>query len=445
MADTSPLPLRKVCAHGKIEVLLRDACASNGKGSQQSPHRLVSPMIERELSQAAEHYRKLGAETVFYHSKKVIAKAGEAKLVDLRADETDQFSLEMVRMLAYHPLVSESYLPPKAPLSEKFLTRFELHRRLKALDSTPEGGLHGHVKLLNDTRYDSADLLAAFYARMADMLVVDDPATIHAATTKMPGIFPIHHDWQEVKAAWADPMLRIYCTIADWGGLTDAYRGMRDNAMFYLHPGEFAKVAELFNKTREAAIRTNNVVRGIIQKMSERLNLRVIIAHDSRTASKAFDEIGPGTILIIVRDDKGPGGALHKLHSRGVSPDSIHDRVAFKVITATTEQAYDVVSFLYGEGIRSVTAEVGSPHVHIEDLKDYIANPKPVTLYRGLHVDTVISDKNLVNFEAIVSTLDMHKWADEGGASHEGYKKSPLVNGERARFNAALKRIESAA
>jgi hypothetical protein len=350
----------------------------------------------------------------------------------------------MAKQIIIHSFDSESHLP-NIGLDDGDLRVHVIQNRLKALDSRYCQGAHGHIRLLNDSSIDPTELFFAINTRIADAMTVHDPETADAATTRMPGIFPVHHDWAQVRTAWAESMLKIYMHYADSGGQTDAYRLMRDNAMYYLYPNEFAWVAEMFRKTAAAVLRTDHAILGIMNSMSERLGLRVLIARDNKTASRAFGEVGPDTVLVIIRGDKGPGGALNKYLKRGMPPAMIHDRKAFKVITDSEELAYKITSFLYGESIRKTASTCGSRDVYIHYPTDYIANPKPITGYQGLHVDTVISDGNLVSCESIICTLAHYLWADAGGASHAGYKagdKDPkLVNGELKRFEQTRERV----
>jgi (p)ppGpp synthase/HD superfamily hydrolase len=255
-----------------------------------------------------------------------------------------------------------------------------------------------------------------------------------ASPRLMSKMFPVYEDWEATKTSWARSMLGIYCPIADWGGQTDAYRKIRDNAMYYINPEKYMDVVQRLVRRHEALMNTHRAMWGMAERMSERLGVRVLVAYDYKTASMAFDQIGPNTVIMIMRPNKGPGGLLKKELEKGIPVEMAHDQGACKVLTDSLETLYRVVEFLHGECIPSVAAECGSPDIFIHDPKDYVSNPKPVTLYQGVHIDTVVSDGNLASFETIACTLAMHLWSDEGGASHDGYKGVPLVNGERKRL-----------
>ena len=411
-----------------------------------------SPEVMKDVKRAASHYAALGAENVFYHAVCALKAAVDGRL---------PLTKELRRQILYHSLKSDSYLPTDVDMDVRI---FELQRRLNHLDSKHGKRCAEYVKLLNDPSNDPTHLLIALYTRMADMMTIHDPKTVMASRTKMPGIFPVLREgWEAVLKNYADPMLKVYCPVADWGGQTYAYRQMRDNAMHDHHPRLFQEVATEVQKRMGALENTNRFLFKVLKKMAKELNLHLIVADDYRTISRAFSEVGPRTIAVALKPFKGVGGLLDKSNKKGDLParkmddgvsyaesikkgnlpvEKIHDWAGHTVITATTEQMYDVVSFLYNGGIKSVAADMDVPDLYIHQPKDYALNPKPVTNYQSVHVDVVSSQEELLPSECIVRTIEMHRWADEGGASHDAYKDSPLTNGERRRFMKRLAEIE---
>jgi hypothetical protein len=417
---------------GRIEVVMSK---KNGNGK-------FSPLIEERVRPALDHLDKLGAPKVREHALQVVKAAGSARLLDLGAKEDDLLSLELASLLPLHSLESVSKLP-NLPFSESFLRRFELQKKLKALDSRNGDRMEEYVKLINDPSIDPTDLLIALFARTADMITIHEAKTVEAATTNMPGLFPVYDNWSDVQKAWADPMLRIYCPVADWGGLTQAYRDMRDNAMRYLHPEKFKAVEQVVSAKAEALARTNELVTDVIKEISQVFGLRVLVAYDYKTLSRCYSELNPDTLLVALRPFKGVGGLLNKSLKKGIPIEKVKDWSAATLIGATQEQMYKLASFLHEGAIKQACANLSIENTHTLAPVDKVANPDPVTLYQSVHVDTVSDDPRVMPFEFILRTLDMHKWADEGGASHDAYKGSPLVNGERARLMKVFEQITS--
>lgn len=410
----------KIFPSGEVETIMGP---KNGNGK-------FSPEVMEDVKRARSHYAALGAENVFYHAVCALKAAADGRL---------PLTKELRRQILYHSLKSESYLPTDVDIDVGI---FELQRRLNHLDSKEGERCSDYVNILNDPSNDPTHLLIALYTRIADMMTARDPRTAMASRIKMPGVFPVlRESWEAVLKNHADPMLKVYCPIADWGGQTYAYRQMRNNAMSYLHLRSFQKVAAEVQKRMGALENTNMFIFEVLKEMAAGLNLRLIVANDYRTVSKAFSEVGSRTIAVALKPFKGIGGLLNKSLKKDLPVGKIHDWAGSTMITATTEQMYDVVSFLYGKGIKSVAAAMGVPDVYIHKPKDYAANPKPTTKYQSVHEDVVSSQPDLLPCEFIVRTKEMHRWADEGGASHDSYKESPLKNGERMRFMQRLAEI----
>jgi hypothetical protein len=220
--------------------------------------------------------------------------------------------------------------------------------------------------------------------------------------------------------------------MADWGGQTHAYREMRDNAVSYVHPNYFREAAVEVLKRRDALEMTNRFIFCVLQEMSRRTGLNLIIAPDYRVVSKVFGRVTDNTAAVALKPFKGVGGLLHKSLKRGIPLEWIHDWAGLTVITENESQMYNIASFLQGGALSSIAAGMGLRDACLCHFQDYASDPKPVTNYQSVHVDSASPSMQMMPAEFIVRTLEMHKKADEGEASHDRYKESPLVNGERA-------------
>ncbi len=407
-------------------------------GSSASGCRELGLMVET----AKRHYMDLKAEGMYRHVVKVLDAAVRGKLIVASGESMDPFSKLVAELILYHPIESDAYLP-SCGLSPGFEARAGLQRALKTLDGTPGDRSAEYSALLNSKGINPSDLIVAIYARIADMMTVHDEETVSAALIRMPGVFPMHESWQEVQKAWADPMLRIYCPIADWGSSTVAYREMRDNAMYYLNPEEFAKVSMEAASMISPLMNTNMIMQLALHNMSRDLGLRVLLAYDLPTVSTALPRLDPGTVAVAVRPFKGAGGLMDKSAKKGIPIRKVHDWSGAMIITDERSRMYDIVSYLYEGGIRAAARECGVDELHTIYPKDYSVHPKPVTLYQSVHLDTVSAHERMVPMELIVRTSDMHLKADEGTAGHDRYKLSPLQNGERKRFEQRKRQLGS--
>lgn len=424
----------EISSSGRIETIMGK---KNGDGK-------LSPAITSKVEQAVSHYTRLGAEKMCAHNLSVLGAGIDAKFIDPHADESDMLSMELTCQALYHSLTSDSHLPTDVSFSSRFMRTFELQRKFNHLDSRKGGDkMPRYVEFLNDRSHDATSLLIALYTRIADMMTIHDRLTATAATTRMPGVFPVHRNWSEVQTAWSEPMLKIYCPMADWGGHTHAYRQMRDNAMQYSHPRYFMEAAIEVQKRKSALEMTNRFIFGVLQEMARRTGINMIIAPDYRVVSKVFHRVGDDTVAVALKPFKGVGGLLNKSLKRGVPLEWIHDWAGLTVITGNESQMYTIASFLQGGALSSVAAGMGVRDVCLCHFQDYAANPKPVTNYQSVHVDSASPGMQMMPAEFIVRTLEMHRKADEGEASHDRYKESPLVNGERKRFMQRLAEISA--
>jgi hypothetical protein len=438
-AAMAPFPSRMEAGAPSLMLSpLIETIRPRGSGTSEG----MCPELIMMTARAKEHYVALGSESMFQHAKTVLQAAIRGRLISQSQEGLDPFSRRVAELILYHPIESDRYLPSSG-LGRGFAERFGLQLTLKRLDSSLGERTSEYVRLFNDPSTDHSDLLVALYTRIADMMTIQDDATAEAARVRIPGVFPMHADWEAVKASWAEPMLRIYCPIADWGGQTTAYREMRDNAMFYLHPRDFVRVSAEAEALMGALCNTNSIMYAAISGMAERFGLRVLLANDLPTVSEALPLLDQRTIAVAVRPFKGAGGLLDKSMKKGIPVRKVHDWSGATIITESPDLMYRLAGYLYSGGILAAARGHGVSDLHTIAPKDYALAPKPVTMYQSVHLDTVTSDPNMVPMELIVRTSEMHIKADEGTAGHDVYKLSPLVNGERRRFMERLAQISS--
>jgi len=431
-AQPNPFPMR-IARSPQVETIVPSTPAGLSSLSHE---------IRAKVETAKRHYESLGAQDVYAHACDVLRAAVRGKLLLPSTNGSDPFSLRLAELILYHSFENDSYLPGHA-LTPGFGSVFPVHTALKRLDSMSGDRSEAYVSLLRDRSIEPTDMVVALFARIADMMTVHEQTTQQAASVRMPGVFAVHESWDEVKTSWADPMLRIYCPIADWGAQTVAYRDMRDNAIRYLYPDEFVRTTIAMQERATALARTNGILRNVIELMSQKLDLRVLVASHYSEVSQAFPELNDRTVAVSIKPFKGIGGLLNKSLKNGVPFDKIHDWTGFTVITDSEALMYEVAAFLHTTGIRMAVNEAGITDLDMMPVVDYASNPKPITHYRSVHIDTLSPDPRMVPMEAIVRTSAMHVEADEGTAGHDIYKLSPLRNGERKSFIQRLGEITS--
>ena len=97
-----------------------------------------------------------------------------------------------------------------------------------------------------------------------------------------------------------------------------------------------------------------------------------------------------------------------KLIDRSYKLGNMFDIVALRVLTHNLDDCYKVLKILH-TNFRPVPT----------GFRDYIATPKP-NGYRSLHTSIYDNENNVIEFQ--IRTVEMHEMAEEGAASHFGYK-----------------------
>ncbi|RME29680.1 bifunctional (p)ppGpp synthetase/guanosine-3',5'-bis(diphosphate) 3'-pyrophosphohydrolase [Candidatus Parcubacteria bacterium] len=186
--------------------------------------------------------------------------------------------------------------------------------------------------------------------------------------------------------------LEIYAPIAERLEMGIVQRMLQDLAFPYVFPEEYKEVHALVEH------RANRLLRSM-EKMQNRMR-------------RALVEAGITEFHTMTRL-KGLYSFWRKLQRKGGDANQIYDLAALRIIVPTKEDCYRVL---------------GIVHHHWRPLpgriKDYIAFPKP-NGYQSLHTTVFTGDGSIV--EVQVRTLDMHREAQWGVASHFAYKEQGSV------------------
>jgi GTP pyrophosphokinase len=113
---------------------------------------------------------------------------------------------------------------------------------------------------------------------------------------------------------------------------------------------------------------------------------------------------------------KHPYSVWRKMQERHVSVEQVTDIIAFRVITASTDDCYRALGIVHGRW-KMVPGR----------FKDFISTPKR-NGYRSLHT-TVMRGENM-RIEIQIRSEEMHKQAEFGLAAHWAYKQGTLPDGQ---------------
>jgi GTP pyrophosphokinase len=174
---------------------------------------------------------------------------------------------------------------------------------------------------------------------------------------------------------------------------------LEDWGLKYTKSTVYFKIAKLIDKKKVERDEYTQKLITIIQEQVEKYGLKV----DVTGRSKHFYSI------------------YKKMEARKINFEDIHDLVAFRVITKTISECYEVLGIIHAF-FKPVPGR----------FKDYIAMPKK-NLYQSLHT-TVIGPFG-ERLEIQIRTDDMHQVAESGIAAHWEYKSGKLDEKDVKKFH----------
>ncbi len=195
--------------------------------------------------------------------------------------------------------------------------------------------------------------------------------------------------------------IEIHARLADRLGMGKLKAELEDLAFPYVYPEEYNKTLSLLRELRPM---DNTKLEIIIKTLKEELEV--------------FD-------VVIDRVDhriKHLYSLWIKLKKNNYDTSKVYDVVALRIIVPNLSECYQALGVIH-----SLYKPVPNR------FKDYIAVPKP-NGYQSLHTSVFAGDGSTIEIQ--IRTLDMHKKAEYGVASHMGYKekqkhKLDQSNGEK--------------
>jgi GTP pyrophosphokinase len=209
----------------------------------------------------------------------------------------------------------------------------------------------------------------------------------------------LQHMPPDKQEAIASETLEIYSPLANRMGISWMKIELEDLSLKYLKPEIYSKLSKLIaTKKTEREKYTQTMVKILTEKISE-YGLKVRVSG----RAKHFYSI------------------YKKMEARNLDFEEIHDIVAFRVITHTIAECYEVLGIVHSF-FKPVPGR----------FKDYIAMPKN-NMYQSLHT-TVIGPFG-ERLEVQIRTEDMHRVAESGIAAHWLYKEGRLDSKDAERFH----------
>ena len=197
----------------------------------------------------------------------------------------------------------------------------------------------------------------------------------------------------------AQETLDIYAPLANRLGISWMKIELEDLSLRYLKPEIYHKLAKLVAKKKGERAEYIETVIKILTEKSQEYGLKIKV----NGRSKHFYSI------------------YKKMEARKINFDEINDLVAFRVITNSVGDCYEVL---------------GVVHMFFKPVpgrfKDYMAMPKN-NMYQSLHT-TVIGPFG-ERLEIQIRTDDMHRIAESGIAAHWEYKDGRISQKDAQKFH----------
>ena len=183
--------------------------------------------------------------------------------------------------------------------------------------------------------------------------------------------------------------LEVYAPIAHRLGIRPVKEELEDLAIKHLDPIAYNEIEQLLKVRKSQRVQ-------ILEDIEKRIETRL-------------GEELPNVKMSFQGRVKSIHGIYRKMYVQNRDFDEIYDVYAFRVITDTVADCYNILGIMH-DMFRPIPNR----------FKDYISTPKP-NMYQSLHT-TVISREG-VPFEIQIRTFEMHHTAEFGIAAHWKYKE----------------------
>jgi len=198
---------------------------------------------------------------------------------------------------------------------------------------------------------------------------------------------------EEKRRRIARETMEIYAPLAERIGMYDFMREMQLLAFQQLEPEAYDSITRRLDQLKEGGVDK-------VARISSGLQLQLGQA---------------GMKVTVSGREKHPYSIWRKMQERHISFEQLTDVMAFRIITASTEDCYRALGIIHGR-YKMVPGR----------FKDYISTPKR-NGYRSLHT-TVIHAEN-ARIEIQIRSAEMHRENEFGLAAHWAYKQGQGPDG----------------
>ena len=181
--------------------------------------------------------------------------------------------------------------------------------------------------------------------------------------------------------------LDVYAPIAHRMGLYSFQVEFEDTALYYLDRQNYLLIENKLKKLTKDSEALINKIENEISTILKPSNIEYSITHRLKSIYSIYK----------------------KMFNKNYSFEQIYDFMAFRIITKSIQNCYEILGFLHAS-FKPVPGR----------FKDYIAMPK-ANMYQSLHTTVVSQEGNF--FEVQIRTEDMNLLAENGLAAHWRYKE----------------------
>ncbi len=213
---------------------------------------------------------------------------------------------------------------------------------------------------------------------------------------------------RELQVDIARETMDLYAPLASRLGIDWLKQELEDHSFKFLHPEEYS---ELAGKLESSMEERQNYVNEVIAILQEKL---------------AESNIKP---MRIVGRPKHLYSIYKKLVVQKITLERVYDKVAFRIITNTVNECYEVLGTVHANW-----APVPGR------IKDFISVPK-ANNYQSMHTTVVGPRDHFIEIQ--IRTEEMDLVAQEGVAAHWAYKEGQKISSKDAKLCHEFKKLVS--
>ena len=252
---------------------------------------------------------------------------------------------------------------------------------------------------------DQLDTQADSYRKMILAMSEDLRVLIVKLADRMHNMQTLHHLPEEKQVRIATETMEIYVPLAHRVGMSNFKLTLEKLAFFYQDPEVFIDIEKRVNERHSRAKSKISV--------TEKKIIALLKEHEIEAT--------------VHSRIKSLYSIYKKMQSKKTALDGIYDYFAFRIITSSVADCYNILGRLHGRW-----------HPIPDRIKDFIATPK-ANLYQSLH--TTLAGSEGQPFEVQIRTKTMHQIAEEGVAAHWTYKQGRLISLGKNHYSKWLKML----